>query len=144
MIFYGRSRVVRLRLYTTLATDQAASVEVIVSEASDLAGEVGRGSPAPGRRQATRREHWGGSCKSGVEGNRMQNLHIKVRDQDIVVTMPGTSLRVVYRKPHRGSQLVARLDYFQDQQKGPITRAEFLDRALKAANDKARELGWFV
>ena len=25
------------------------------------------------------------------------------------------------------------LDYFQDQQKGPITRAEFLARALKAA-----------
>jgi hypothetical protein len=58
--------------------------------------------------------------------------------------MPGTSLRVVYRKPHRGSQLVARLDYFQDQQKGPITRAEFLTRSLKAANDKARELGWLV
>jgi hypothetical protein len=41
-----------------------------------------------------------------------------------------------------GSQLVARLDYFQDQQKGPITRAEFLARPLKAASDKARELGW--
>jgi hypothetical protein len=83
--------------------------------------------------------------KCGVEGNRMQDLHIQVRVQDIVVTMPGTTtLRVVYRKPHRGSQLVARLDYFQDQQKGPITRAEFLTRALKAANDKARELGWLV
>ena len=72
----------------------------------------------------------------------MQDLHIGVRDQDIVVTMPGTNLRVVYRKPHRGSRLVVRLDYFQDQQKGPITRAEFLTRALKAANGKARELGW--
>ena len=74
----------------------------------------------------------------------MQDLHIEVRAHDIVVTMPGTSLRVVYRRPHRGSQLVARLDYFQDQQKGPITRAEFLTRALKVANDKARELGWIV
>ena len=74
----------------------------------------------------------------------MQDLHIEVRAHDIVVTMPGTSLRVVYRRPHRGSQLVARLDYFQDQQKGPITRAEFLDRALKAAKDKARELGWIA
>ena len=82
--------------------------------------------------------------KGGVEGNRMQDLHIEVRVQDIVVTMPGTSLRVVYRRPHRGSQLVARLDYFQDQQKGPITRAEFLTRASQAANDKARELGWIV
>ena len=69
------------------------------------------------------------------------DLCVEVRDQDLVVTMSGTSLRVVYRKPHWGSQLVARLDYFQDQQKGPITRAEFLARALKTANDKARELG---
>ena len=68
------------------------------------------------------------------------DLCVEVRDQDLVVTMPGTSLRVVYRKPHRGSQLVARLDYFQDQQKGPITRAEFLAKALKLANDKACEL----
>jgi len=35
-------------------------------------------------------------------------------------------------------------DYSQDQQKGPITRAEFLASALKAANDKAHELGWIV
>jgi len=72
------------------------------------------------------------------------DLCVELRDQDIVVTMPGTGLRVVYRKPHRGSKLVARLDYFQDQQKGPIARAEFLARALKAANDKARELGWII
>ena len=58
------------------------------------------------------------------------DLCVEVRDQDLVVTMPGTSLRIVYRKPRWGSQLVARL-----------TRAEFLARALKAANDKARELG---
>jgi hypothetical protein len=73
-----------------------------------------------------------------------EELSVEVRDGDIIVTMPGTSLRVVYRKPNQGSQLVARLDYFQNQQKGPITRAEFLARALKAANDKARELGWIV
>ena len=72
------------------------------------------------------------------------DLCAEVRDQDLVVTMPGTSLRVVYRKPHRGSPLVARLDYFQDQQKGPITRAEFLAKALKLSNDKARELGWIA
>ncbi len=70
------------------------------------------------------------------------NLHVEARDRDIIVTMPGTSFRVVYRKPDRGPQLVARLDYFQNEQKGPITRAEFLARAWKLANDKARELGW--
>jgi len=72
------------------------------------------------------------------------DLNVQARANDIVVTMPATTLRVVYRKPHRGSQLVARLDYFQDQQKGPITRAEFLTLALKAASSKARELGWIV
>jgi hypothetical protein len=74
----------------------------------------------------------------------LHDFHVEVRDQEIVVTMPGTSLRVVYRKPHRGLELVARLDYFQDQQKGPITRAEFLIRARKEADNKARELQWIV
>jgi hypothetical protein len=72
------------------------------------------------------------------------DLNVQARANDIVVTMPGTTLRVVYRKPYRGSHLVPRLDYFQDQQKGPITRAEFLTLALRAANDKARELGWIA
>ena len=43
-----------------------------------------------------------------------------------------------------GNQLVARLDYFQNEQKGPITRAEFLAQAWKLANDKARALAWIV
>ena len=72
------------------------------------------------------------------------DLRVEVRDQDIIVTMPETSFRVVYRKPNRGSQLVTKLDYFQHDQKGPITRAQFLARAWKLANDKARELGWIV
>jgi len=72
------------------------------------------------------------------------DLRVEVRDQDIIVTMPETSFRVVYRKPNRGSQLVTKLDYFQHDQKGPITRAQFLARALKLATAKARELGWIV
>ena len=72
------------------------------------------------------------------------DLHVEARDRDIIVTMPGTNLRVVYRKPDRAPQLVARLDYLQNQQEGPITRAEFLTLAWKLANDKARELGWIM
>jgi hypothetical protein len=49
---------------------------------------------------------------------------------------------VVYRKPHPEPRLVAKGDYFPGEQKGPIPRAEFLARAWKLANDKARELGW--
>ena len=80
------------------------------------------------------------------------DLHVEVGERDIIITMPGTSIitmpgtsfRVVYRKPFRTSQLVARLDYFQNQQKGPITRAQFRARASKLANEKARELGWIA
>jgi len=50
----------------------------------------------------------------------------------------------VYRKPHHGSQLAQGSTIFKDQQKGPITRAEFMAKALKLANHKARELGWIV
>ena len=74
----------------------------------------------------------------------MQHLHVELRDQDLLVTMPGTTLRVVYRKPNRGTQLLPKLNYFQAEQKGPITRLQFLVRALKLANVRARELGWIV
>jgi hypothetical protein len=37
-----------------------------------------------------------------------------------------------------------RSDLMLDDRDAPITRAEFLARAWKAANDKARELGWIV
>jgi hypothetical protein len=74
----------------------------------------------------------------------MQHLHVELRDQDLLVTMPGTTLRVVYRKPNRGTQLLPKLNYFQAEQKGPITRLQFLVRALKLANVRARELGWVV
>ncbi len=56
--------------------------------------------------------------------------------------MPDINFRVVYGKS--APQLVARLDYFQNQQEGPLTRAEFLALAWKLANDKARQLGWIV
>jgi hypothetical protein len=85
-----------------------------------------------------------GAARRGAKMTDNADLHVEVRDQDIIITMPDTGLRVVYRKPHHGSQLMARLDYFQDQQKGPITRAEFIAKALKLANAKARELGWIV
>ena len=73
----------------------------------------------------------------------MHHLHVELRDQDLLITMPGTSLRVVYQKPNR-DRLVPRLDYFQREQKGPITRLQFLVRARKIADEKARELGWIV
>jgi len=55
--------------------------------------------------------------------------------------MPGTRFSVTYRMledPQLWSDLVL------DDQDATITRAEFLARGWKAANDKARELGWIV
>jgi hypothetical protein len=40
--------------------------------------------------------------------------------------------------------LPAKLDYFPEEQKGPITLAEFFASSQKLAADKARELGWIV
>ena len=72
------------------------------------------------------------------------DLHIEVKGDELVVTMAGSTFRAVYRKPNRGAQLVPKLNYFQDEQKGPITRAEFMALARTLADAKARELGWIV
>jgi hypothetical protein len=72
------------------------------------------------------------------------DLHVEVRGGEIPVTMPRTTLRVVYGKPHREPTLIAKLNYFPEEQKGPITRAEFLAKGWRAANEKARELGWIA
>jgi hypothetical protein len=49
---------------------------------------------------------------------------------------------VIYRKPYRGSNLVA-FDVRGDKTAG-ISQVDFLARAGRVANDKARELGWMV
>ena len=73
------------------------------------------------------------------------DLRVEVRDQDIIVTMPETSFRVVYRKPnHRGAQLVARLDYAGTvsrsglearERQGARIGVDCLGLCCKAAND---------
>jgi hypothetical protein len=47
-----------------------------------------------------------------------RDLHFEVRNDDVLVTMPG-SFRVVYRNPQHGSELVARFDYFRNRRMGP-------------------------
>ncbi|MGA7545102.1 MAG: hypothetical protein WBW08_04640 [Methyloceanibacter sp.] len=72
------------------------------------------------------------------------HLHVEVQGDDIIITMPDTGFRVVYRKPHLDPGLVAKLDYFPEEQKGPIPHTEFFALAQRLANAKARELGWIV
>ena len=61
------------------------------------------------------------------------SLRIEVRDDEIIVTQPGSNFSAVYYKPRDEPQLIA---------KGtPSGNYRFLARAWKAANDKARETG---
>ena len=71
-------------------------------------------------------------------------LDCQVRDDEIVVTLPGTTYTVTYYKPDRSPRLLARLISDKDDKRVALTLSEFLARAWQAANDKARELGWIV
>jgi hypothetical protein len=69
-------------------------------------------------------------------------LRIEVEGDGIIVTLPGTSFRVIYRKPSQYPGLIA-FDLRGDKSVG-ISQTNFLARACRVANDKARELGWIV
>ena len=71
------------------------------------------------------------------------NLLLEIQGDRIVITLPGTKFRVVYRKrEHTSWSWLIASDYGRDDSKDPISRADFLARAWKLAHDKARELGW--
>ena len=72
------------------------------------------------------------------------NLHIDVVDDEIIVTLPFTSYGVTYYKTASSPQLLGKNFPKKDDLRIPLTQAEFLARAWKAANEKARELGWIV
>jgi hypothetical protein len=69
--------------------------------------------------------------------------HVEVQGRDIIVTLPGTNFMVTYFKPAGTSHLIARPNWTNDPD-ASIELGEFLEQALTAANDKARELGWIV
>jgi hypothetical protein len=73
------------------------------------------------------------------------NLNCWATDDEIIVSLPGTSYVVAYYKPDGSPQLLARkLPPDRDDPNLSITRAEFLAQAWRLANNKARELGWIV
>ena len=63
--------------------------------------------------------------------------------REFVITMPGTSYKVTFRELADGPGLSASHN-IRDDRDAPIARSEFLARAWRVANDKARELGWIV
>jgi hypothetical protein len=71
-------------------------------------------------------------------------LEVRLVDDEIVVTLPGTNYSVTYYKMVGSPGLLARAIANKDDLRIPMTAAEFLAKAWKLANAKARELGWIV
>jgi hypothetical protein len=71
-------------------------------------------------------------------------LEVRLVDDEIVVALPGTNYSVTYYKMVGSPGLLARAIANKDDLRIPMTAAEFLAKAWKLANAKARELGWIV
>ncbi len=71
-------------------------------------------------------------------------LEVRLVADEIVVTLPGTNYSVTYYKMVGSPGLLAKDIAKKDDLRIPMTAAEFLAKAWKLANAKARELGWIV
>jgi hypothetical protein len=71
-------------------------------------------------------------------------LGVVVSGNEIVVVLPGSIYTVTYFKRRDSYCLLAKNIATKDDPRIPMTAAEFLAKAWKAANEKARELGWIV
>jgi hypothetical protein len=69
-------------------------------------------------------------------------LHINVIDDEIVVTLPGTSYSVTYYRPEDQHHLRAKNYPLEVDQRAEMGQAEFLGKAWMVANAMARQLGW--
>jgi hypothetical protein len=72
------------------------------------------------------------------------NLHVAVRDDEVVVSLPQSSYAVTYYKPLHSPRPLAKNILHRDDPHIEIKLSEFLAEAWRAANDKAREVGWIV
>jgi hypothetical protein len=72
----------------------------------------------------------------------MAELRVQVVDDEIIVTLPGSHYSATYYKPEKAPQLIAKNISDRDDPRASMIVSEFLDKAWKLANDKARELGW--
>ena len=71
-------------------------------------------------------------------------LGVLVSRNQIVVVLTGSIYTVTYYKQRGSHGLLAKDIANKDDPRVPMTAAEFLAKAWKAANEKARELGWIV
>lgn len=76
---------------------------------------------------------------------RRSKITVEVLDDEILVTMPGTSFSIVYEKT-KNNQLIASSfsgRKVQDE-RSTVSFPHFLSLAWTAANEKAKEIGWIV
>jgi hypothetical protein len=71
-------------------------------------------------------------------------LSVAVKGGEIVVTASGSDYVVTYYKPADSAQLLAKSFARKEDRRVAMTLAEFLTAGCKAANDKAKELGWIA
>ena len=71
-------------------------------------------------------------------------IRVQVVDDELVVSLPGSLYSVTYYKPEKSPQLLAKRIPDKDDLRIAMTLSEFLAKAWRLANDKARELGWIV
>ena len=74
----------------------------------------------------------------------MGNLRITVVDDELIVSLSGTSYAVTDFKRPNSPKLLAKNISDRDDFRTPPRLSDFLSRAWQMANDKARELGWIV
>ena len=71
-------------------------------------------------------------------------LSIRVKAKELIVTLPGSDYAVTYFKRDGSPGLLAKNIVQEDDPRLPQTAAQFLAKAWKLANEKARELGWIA
>jgi hypothetical protein len=69
-------------------------------------------------------------------------FRVESADENVVVTLDGTTYMVKYRKADNQAGL--NLFHAQGDANAPIHDIHFLARAWQLANAKAKELGWFA
>jgi hypothetical protein len=77
----------------------------------------------------------------GLHWFKGPKIVLEVSGGEILVTMPGTSLSVVYEKTD-DNQLIANSFSARKDEKRKVSLPKFLALAWTAANEKAKQLGW--
>jgi hypothetical protein len=76
---------------------------------------------------------------------KQSKVIVEVLDDEILVTMPGTSFSIVYEKT-KNHQLIASSFSGRKAQdeRSMVSFPHFLSVAWTAANEKAKEIGWII